>query len=211
MTLSVLHARYASARASVLPIHLSNSPSSRTSFRKPRSGCPESRGKPDVCLWIPGSRPQVGFSRLGHSVAPISGEPEIGGAPRNDGSKPTLRTAELRPLRSLSLSLPPWGKEGAERRFGAMGGSTRGEARLPLAGLRLAALHSGDLRPRARAFRTCPKADPRSQLLAPGHWDRGSVYRGLPRYSACEAFPAGAAPCPTSLAPHEAPSVDQGE
>ena len=43
---------------------------------------------PQRWLWIPGSRhTQVGYSRLGHIKSPISGKPEIGGAPRNDGER----------------------------------------------------------------------------------------------------------------------------
>jgi hypothetical protein len=74
--------------------------------------------------------------------------------------------------RTRCLSLPP-SKEGAERRFGAMDGSTRSaRARLrPNQGTRaLRRSDCGDFCPRARAFRVAPhKAErPHSWLPAPG-------------------------------------------
>src|SRR5262249_41536607 len=63
--------------------------SSLSSFREPRSGCPESIlpvalvGK-DRGYGFRAPATQVGFSRLGHALTPISGKPEIGGRPRND-------------------------------------------------------------------------------------------------------------------------------
>ena len=109
------------------------------------------------------------------------------------------------------VHLPPSLKEGAERRFVAMDGSTRSyKARQRPCGRAPGGAPQRRFVSPSPRFTDVPEG--RSTQPAPGarSMDRGVVSRGLPRYSACEAFGAGAAPCPTSLAPHEAPSVDQG-
>ena len=54
-------------------------------------------------------RSQVGFSRLGHSDVPISGKPEIGGAPKPDVSTPDAFKNALLAAKTVGYSQGPSG------------------------------------------------------------------------------------------------------
>ena len=129
-------------------------------------------------------------------------------------AQPTLRCPEFRLLRRLSLAFPVWGKEGAERRFGAMSQSTRySEARLRpvFRDARLAALHLRRFLSQGRDFR--PVSRPRSWLPAPQGLTPEAAVSRASRATGPALGPLARAPHPV---PHQEPLsrralTEQGE